>query len=510
MLAQKIVLDYTSLGCTTSPYSLETCSFPLESKYNFKWRRNTINFPAYRQYGFNRGDALAGNPPTGNVGINVANGLYVSGTSSYQRIETFVINDLVLDTEGLKFFLPKPASYIDAYDYPTRWAWSEEKKPFSESTDRFRKFQEISNFDLDPTMGEVMGSGHLFNNIYSIQEQGMGRLRIADRAMLQASTGADLVLGEGGLMDGIDYISKLYGTQHRDSIFSTERSIYWIDAQKAKILRFGQDGLTLLSDENGLNQYMKSFLKGLEKLDDRYNIGGLHTGFDFENNDLLFSILHNVCDNGNEFIQVGESDTPGGSSERKSTDPYSVDKYEKKCLTISYNENIGAFVSEYTFYPKMYMNIGKFMYTFRKEGSIHIHNKGDKGDFYGNTYYSYLEYSVNKYPSLVKHFDNKVLNINETGAKRLFTASFLSDVDIAATIDVKAENILVNGYSTSRRVRYRAGLLRFPIRDLVKVLPAGKRISGKSMDVKLKFENVDTERAILTSSDTLSRIQHRV
>jgi len=156
------------------------------------------------------------------------------------------------------------------------------------------------------------------------------------------------------------------------------------------------------------------------------------------------------------------------------------------------------------------MNIGKFMYTFRKEGSIHIHNKGDKGDFYGNTYYSYLEYSVNKFPSLVKHFDNKVLNINETGAKILFTASFLSDIDIAATIDVKAENILVNGYSTSRRVRYRAGLLRFPIRDLVKVLPAGKRISGKSMDVKLKFENVDTERAILTSSDTLSRIQHRV
>jgi len=134
-------------------------------------------------------------------------------------------------------------------------------------------------------MGEVMGSGHLFNNIYSIQEQGMGRLRIADRAMLQASTGADLVLGEGGLMDGIDYISKLYVTQHRDSIFSTERSIYWIDAQKAKILRFGQDGLTLLSDVNGLTQYMQSFLKGLSRLDDCCNIVGLHIL------DLIFKVM---------------------------------------------------------------------------------------------------------------------------------------------------------------------------------------------------------------------------
>ena len=103
-----------------------------------------------------------------------------------------------------------------------------------------------------------------------------------------------------------------------------------------------------------------------------------------------------------------------------------------------------------------------------------------------------------------------VLNINEDGVKRLFTADFLSDIDISANVNIRSENILVNGYGVNRRARYRGGLLRFPMRDLDKLLPSGKRLTGKSVDVKLKFENFEEERATITSADVLARVNHRV
>ena len=249
----------------------------------------------------------------------------------------------------------------------------------------------------------------------------------------------------------------------------------------------------------------------METIDDRYNIGGIHTGYDYENNDVLFSVVHNACKNKDEFLQENETyPSPGSESQRRSGEAFSYDKFDKNCLTISYNENIGSFVSEYSYHPKMYMNIGKFMYTHKTPGKIHLHNKGKIGEFYSNTYYSYLEFSVNKYPSVSKQFDNMVLNINEDGVKRLFTADFLSDIDISANVNIRSENILVNGYGVNRRARYRGGLLRFPMRDLDKLLPSGKRLTGKSVDVKLKFENFEEERATITSADVLARVNHRV
>ena len=97
----------------------------------------------------------------------------------------------------------------------------------------------------------------MFNQIYSFQETGFGRLRAFDRAALESETTGSLTTGIGPALDGIDYISTSVGNQHQWSLVNTGKAAYWIDVFNGKAMRFAQDGLSYLSDLRGMHFYFE-------------------------------------------------------------------------------------------------------------------------------------------------------------------------------------------------------------------------------------------------------------
>lgn len=503
-------------------YSLGV-TFPLESKFNYALRKSASSvYPIWAQVGARPGAEFTGLT----AGIFHYDGYTDTCTGNF---ETFNLNDALGYRDKVMPYVTKPVNYISNYDYPTRWHWSNEKKPYGEYIDRFREFEELSNFDLNGQYGEVNGNAVLFDYIYSFQEKAFGRLRIKDRAIISSQTTGDIILGEAGIMEGIDYISKTYGTQHRDSIAYTDNNIYWADARNRKLIAFGQNGVDVISDTKGLHSFISPFLEQIQDLEtiavSPGSGGGITTGIDYQNNDVLFTIRvspstvsdtewkisGNVIGGSIENVYMDESD-PNNPYGNEFYPPWSgILPPTTSSVTVSYNEFIGVFVGEHTFYPILYFNKGKHFYSVQP---IHVnktiawqHNIGKRGHFYGSYYYSALLFTVNKFPSMVKKFDTNLLNINKDGVDVLKLAKYITE-EQSHSVDVLTESVNVQGgYAANRRAKFRNGLYRFPTR----ARNERKRITGKYMETGYHIINdTDDKKFSLTSVDTLTRFHKRV
>lgn len=507
-------------------YSLGIC-FPVESKYNLAVANNDpLKLPSFGRVGHSTGAFKSFNDADYAPQRNYRHerGIYIGGrfpdkkkdpiTQICERREgRYIINSIVLHKEGLRFYFPKPADFRPNNDFPSRWVWSNEKKPYGEVVDRFRQFEELASFDLNATYGEITGSAPLFDNIYSVQERAFGRLRAGDRAMINANDGQALVLGDAGVMDGIDYISKEFGSQHRDTIVNSNNHLYFLDARMGRVFSFGQEGLQAISDTKGLHSFFQPFLDGLEVQQTRYLYQGAHAGFDWLNNEYVLTINSSGAEN---YDTYNISRPPGGSSSlRTKTESYSNSKTDREQLTIAFSEDLKVWTSQYSIAPYMYFSVGNHFYSYKDRGQIHLHNVPENkvAEWYGNVFKSLLKFSVNKYPSVGKMFDNEVMNVNDDMSKLLNKVSYISDTDpsLSALINVSSENETESGYlANGRRVEYKVGLLRMPIRDTNKSGTEGKRVSGKSMTVEMLINNDSVLKPSITSTDTIIRTIHRI
>jgi len=471
---------------------------PIESKYNLQMRfAEKVGFPIHSAVGTKTTKYLAGED---NGNYKMANGIHTPGGTLTGRAETFALNAILLHKHTVYNFFAQPSNYIAKFDYPTRWHWSNEKKPYSEKIDRFREFEELSNFDLDASYGEITGSALLFNSAYSIQKKAFGKLRINERAVVSAVEGQQVTLGEPTLMNGIDYISTTFGTQHQFSVSSSDKSIYWADARMNKLIKFGQDGLNILSDIGNIHSFIKPYLNKVIGIDnislDEYSSGGIISYIDNENNNVYFTIRVPYMDNVHEYLI---SDVPT----RKGTN---------KSLTISYNEDLNVFQSIHSFYPKHAFSFANKFYTQGylknaqdiEENAFFVHTINKKCKYYDYTYYSKLAFNVNKMANATKIFDNGSLNINSTGYQ-LLDMIYLQTETQFHEINIKDEIVNINGYSIENRAKYRLDNLKFPYRQKNKL----DRLNGNYLNFTLILKNTENILFSLTSVDSIIRTQKR-
>jgi len=476
---------------------------PIESKYNFRltYKDDANGVPTWAHVGTNNAASMIGDADKNYHNPYSSKGIFESSSSTCpDKLENFQLQDALLYTDRVRTYVTKPEGFLDIKDYPSRWCWSNEKQPYNVNIDSFRQFEELSNYDLDATYGEVVGNEILGQQLYSLQSRAFGRLKVGDRAVVTTPQAGDLVLGEGGIMDGIDYISKEFGTQHRDSIVSTGRAIYWVDSLMRKIMRFAGDGLSPLSDIKGLHNFVQPYInrtKGYDMVTDNY---GIRSAYDFDNNDVIFTIKNGVA-SGEEY---DVSDVSVSSSEDITQN-----------LTILYNEDLGAFHGVHTYYPTVYFNYGKFLYSNRNNGTggLYRYNSGNKGQYFNLYYYSVLNIKINDFPNMVKKFDNQIFNINEEGLSTLRKVSLESE-GVAHTYPLLAQEITnLTGYQSVAatgnyaRAKYREGLLRFPLREPSSGKP---RLSGKHLNEEIWIRNDSRNLLVsITSIDTVVRLHNR-
>jgi hypothetical protein len=258
---------------------------PYESDLNHTMRQApSANDPMYSHVGARPQDTYE------DIGSNP--GLFSTGLFKYngsQLLEEFNVNSVLLLKEVTKFFTAEPQDFSLIKNYPTRWRYTG-SKIYGDIIDTWRQFFGLDFKDLNGSYGQITASTFYNNQIYSFQEKAFGRLRAQDRAIVNTTLGG-LTTGTGESLDGIDYISNNYGCQHQFSIVDSGRSVYWVDVDKRKAMRFAGDGKVSLSDVRGLHTFFKKECENFYNQDSPAGGYGICGVFDYENNDVMWTFV---------------------------------------------------------------------------------------------------------------------------------------------------------------------------------------------------------------------------
>jgi hypothetical protein len=470
---------------------------PIESKHNYRltYKDSANAVKTWAEVGTTNAVALTGDGTKTYFRGGSAQGIFLSSVPSAcdNFPENFQIQAALQYFDRVRPFFTKPVDFIDITDHPTRWHWSNLKQPTNQRIDNFRYFEEISNFDLDGNYGEIVGSAKLNDNIYSLQKSNFSRLRINERALAGTDIGS-IQLGEGGTMDGAEIISHQYGTQHRDSVTTSDKSIYFIDAAMSKIFRFGGDGLTPISDSKGIHTSLEKYLTALRGQEDIINGNGIIASYDYGNSDVYFTIKDlNKGDNW-EFLETNS---------RKD------DENHNGNVTYVYNEDMQLFQGRITAYPTFYFRHGSDFYSNKNNGTgdFYIYNKGNRGQFFNQTFHSYLSIDINYQSRMVKKFDTSLWNVNEEALPNIRTVTFKAENTEHQFFRLSDEIVNIQGYQAlTNRAKYREGTLRFPIRENKSKKP---RLTGKTAELSLYYDNLSNDIISLSNIDTLIRFHNR-
>lgn len=424
---------------------------PLESKYNLALRfgRHFAKNATYPQ-----------NTYCENVDMHFNNGIMTL------QPESFSINRVLLHQENIQFFSVKPPGQkiINRKDNSIYYS---DNKTYSEEEDSYRKQRVLNYIDIHGANGKITGMVKSFNYIYLIQERAYGILRTSERAIVPTTTG-EVLLGTGSELSGIDYISTDYGSQHPQSIFQTQNSIYFWDVNNAMIVRHSQAGRDEMSDTKGLHDFTK--FKSLE-LKQGGNVIGY---YDKENDDIGFSLVSN-----------------------------------EEVLSLKYNTELTKFHGYYSYAPDLclYDDLNLISANRVKKNEFYFHNKGKYGQFYGVYYPSVLRFIVNPNFNYNKYFDNMFVNVNKGGQIRI------GKVKITTEDQVQELTYQENGVVTDKRFDFRQSQLRFPLREKAIGVP---RNTGDVMTIEITVDNENQEvdnqnkQVVILAAETTYRMKNRL
>lgn len=416
------------------------------------------------------------------------------------KTEPFLYNKSLFSKDLINVYNPKSAKFREEYDYPTMEVYSEQKF-YGEFYDSFRKIKVNSFQYAEGKFGEITQIERLFNQIYMLQRNAFGRIRFRDRQVVDSQQG-NFAVGSGTGFDGHEYISTMYGTQHQWAVCNNSRAIWFLDAEKGKLIRFSQAGLDLISDKAGQHQYFTDKLKKYWKIKDlssskilaisdeygNYDnpcyAGGIHAIWDVKNNSILFT-----------FTDIKEAaagnviTTVTGLKE-----------------TIEFNETDDTFKTFYSFTPNIYMKYKMNFFSndsdHSKENEIYVHDEDFRCKFYGVIFDSKLRFIANPNIPYSKVFDNIRVNVNADGA------TILKSV-LATTPNQTGQTIVLNGTTGDDRPKYREDFLVSPLRGLT----AAERLRGKYIIMEYLVDNgrfpSDNKVIRITDIETQYRISQR-
>lgn len=283
--------------------------------------------------------------------------------------------------------------------------------------DGYRVIDQNAIKDYDARMGRFVKIGVLGNVLISVQEFGVNRHFVNEKAVLNSGGSAgELLLGTGDVLDSKHFnISDFVGSQHAWSVIFTDRGAYGVDYNKRKIWRAIQGdggglGVEIISDIYGYRSTVHELCEKAsgdsditELLDDNPVChAGIVAHYDRKHNDIYFSWIYG--------------------------DPTNQDNCDinRNGATIVFNEWMNAFHGDRTVVSPMSLNINEDFFYFNPNifpsmtptpfpfGDAWIQDiKTIAGvenatTFFGNidADISFVEFIVNNPADLAKVFDN--------------------------------------------------------------------------------------------------------
>lgn len=120
--------------------------------------------------------------------------------------------------------------------YPHRIYYSQ-LKTSGEAIDNWQIFKPADFIDADSRYGAITNLLSVDNELYFWQESAFGKLSVNERSLVTDDNGETVQLGQGGVLQRVDYLSTKYGMRKQDfCAISTENDLFWIDVLNKAIL----------------------------------------------------------------------------------------------------------------------------------------------------------------------------------------------------------------------------------------------------------------------------------
>ena len=378
-------------------------------------------------------------------------------------------------------YTPKDGTIIElgyntnsTYDgsVPNRIVWSA-KKVIGSQKDNYRFFQPLDFADLDLTLGPITHHDIIDNNFYTWQPFSFQRQYFRDATYSNASAGSDIVVGSGSILGArgqqISSIG-LFGKWEfvKGKTNTGKDTAYWFNGQVKKMMRFGQDGVRVISDKGLISFLNNNTTWASEKY---YPITGqgIHGIWNDKYSEAIFTfkgynsnipywetpVSYNVGD----YIYI----TPIGTYTHSSGLPYfykcklahtsavgtkpetgaswqtywtkitpGEDAYATTCFTIAYDELKNGFVSFHSYWPNIYLKYNNIYYSPKPtdEKYLWLHDIGPESDYYGAYTAPDITAVMNYDPDLIKNYEAILVNSDKTPFNTDFTTkNHLSNLD---------------------------------------------------------------------------------
>jgi hypothetical protein len=261
-------------------------------------------------------------------------------------------------------------------DLPTRMTWSA-KKILNSPIDGYRLFKPLDFADLDLTFGEIAHHEVINNTLYTFQERSFQRQYFRDASLVGAQEGTDVVVGSGSIMGSPGVELSAIGTSKKWSIIKGKTTqgkdaVYWYNDRFQKIMRFGQDGVRVISDK-GLVSYLTNNGKYVSNEFHPLSGKGVHGVWNDKFGEAIFTFKYNTSDK----------------------------------FTIVYDEIKNGFICFHSYYPNIFIpyNNSFFSTNPSSPNTLWLHDAGSEATYYGTAVDPTIQMVMNYEPNTIKIFE---------------------------------------------------------------------------------------------------------
>lgn len=261
-------------------------------------------------------------------------------------------------------------------DLPTRMTWSA-KKILNSPIDGYRIFKPLDFADLDLTFGEISHHEVINNTLYTFQERSFQRQYFRDASLVGAQEGTDVVVGSGSIMGAPGVELSAIGTSKKWSVIKGKTpqgkdAVYWYNDRSQKIMRFGQDGVRVLSDK-GLFSYLLNNGKYVSNEQHPLTGKGIHGIWNDRYSEAIFTFKYNTSDK----------------------------------FTLVYDEIKNGFICFHSYYPNIFLSYNNTFFSPNPSSpnTLWLHDSGSECSYYGTAVDPTIQMVMNYEPNATKIFE---------------------------------------------------------------------------------------------------------
>lgn len=333
--------------------------------------------------------------------------------------------------------------------YKQRIVYSEPKINGS-YVDSWGIFKPADYIDADSRYGELTNLYTVQDRLFYWQKTAFGKLSVNERSLVKDENSNTIQLGQGNVLQRVDYLSTKYGMREGDyCAVSSDSGVYWVDIINKAIAVYTKDNVVnygeYMNTQNILNKNMSDDVPSAQ--------------YDVQNNELLFKCLNN-----------GEQ--------------------------IVYNDKFGFATSVYNRSYEDIANFNNVLYGINVEGNtikdIVKYNYLTKEDVEQSEMLKnqVISFAINTDKQVAKVFDNQKL----VTLQRQYSDEFVNDFFKNVTCTFETD---LNSSSTSEDngITDREGNLLYAI-PRMNNSEYGDRIRGKWMKVTINNSNPTKDFAL--------------